>query len=201
MTDIYLATEDELSEAVADRLMVDVNNGLHVAVRMGRRGNGYLKQKLPELTKVARTIPVLLLTDLDRVECPPKLVSDWSAGRDMPPGMLFRVAVREVEAWLLADREAFASFANAPINKLPLKPESLDDPKQALLGIVRRYGPREIKNEVLPITGSRSKVGLGYNQTLSRFVREIWDPRRAAANADSLARTHARLRGLSEVYS
>lgn len=193
MTELYLATEDLLSEAVAERLVLDANQGLLVAVRMGRKGNGYLKQKLPELVRLANTIPVFMLTDLDRGSCPPTLINDWSAGQEAPPSLLFRVAVREVEAWLLADREGFADFVGAPLNKIPVNPESLDDPKQALLGLVRRYGSREIKNEILPASRSISPVGLGYNQSLSRFVLDAWMPRRAAANSDSLARAHARL--------
>ena len=116
----------------------------------------------------------------------------WS----LPPAMLFRVAVREVEAWLLADREAFAAFVGAPLNKLPLNPDSLDDPKQTLLGFVRRYGRREIKADILPKPGSRSKIGLGYNQRLRRFVAELWEPERATACSDSLARAFARLRNV-----
>lgn len=196
MTELYLATEDALSEAVAERLVSDANQRLQVVVRMGRKGNGYLKQKLGELAGLANSIPVFMLTDLDRIECPPTLVADWTAGQGIPPTMLFRVAVREVEAWLLADREAFADFVSAPLNKLPLNPESLEDPKQTLLGLVRRYGRRNIKNEILPAPGSKSQVGLGYNQTLSSFVMESWEPQRAAANSDSLARAHARLREL-----
>lgn len=193
MTELYLATEDALSEAVAERLVKDANQGLQVVVRMGRKGNGYLKQKLKELAGLANSIPVFMLTDLDRVECPPTLIADWTAGQDIPPTMLFRVAVREVEAWLLADREAFADFVSAPLNKLPLNPESLDDPKRTLLGLVKRYGRRDIKNEILPAPGSKSQVGLGYNQALSSFVMEAWEPQRAAANSESLARAHARL--------
>ncbi|MGK2872392.1 MAG: hypothetical protein ACSLFL_09070 [Alphaproteobacteria bacterium] len=196
MTEIYLATEDELSEAVAERLVMDSNKKLRVAVRMGKRGNGYLKRKLPELMRVANSFPVLMLTDLDRIECPPALIAEWSSGRPLPREMLFRVAVREVEAWLLADREAFAAFVGAPPNKIPLNPDSLDDPKQTLLGFVRRYGRREIKADILPKSGSRCTVGLGYNQRLSRFVTELWEPERAATCSDSLARAFERLRNL-----
>lgn len=114
MTELYLATEDALSEAVAERLVKDANQGLQVVVRMGRKGNGYLKQKLPELVMLANSIPVFMLTDLDWVECPATLIADWTAGKGIPRTMMFRVAIREVEAWLLADREAFSDFVTAP---------------------------------------------------------------------------------------
>ena len=196
MTELYLATEDSLSERVAEKLVMDANRDLCVVVRMGLKGNGYLKQKLPELVRLANNIPVFMLTDLDRIECAPSLIADWTAGALIPQSLLLRVAVREVEAWLLADREAFSEFVGAPLNKLPANPEILADPKQALLGLVRSYGRREIKNEILPAPGSKSTVGVGYNQTLGRFVAEVWEPRRAAANSNSLARAHARLQAL-----
>ncbi len=196
MTEIYIATEDALSEAVADRLVSEVNHGLHVAVRMRRNGNGYLKKKLFDLNDTARSVPVFLLTDLDRTMCPPALINDWCGSRVLSDGMLFRVVVRAIEAWLLADREGFAKFCGAPIGKITSTPEALYDPKGELLNLVRRYGSRHLKAEILPVSGSRVPLGLGYNSTLSGFVRELWSVNRAAENADSLNRACCRLREL-----
>jgi hypothetical protein len=197
MTSLYVATEDALSEAVVDRLVAGVNNGLLIDGRLGRKGNSYLRKKFPELLVLARKIPVFLLTDLDQIDCPPTLVGNWIGRFDPPPGMLFRVAVREVEAWLLADREGFAKYFDVPLSKLPLNSESVDDPKQLLLNLVRRYSKREIKAAILPERGSLAKVGFGYNQMLGRFVEEQWSIRRAMAASDSLARAHLRLTELS----
>jgi hypothetical protein len=193
MTGIYIATEDALSEAVADRLVAEANQGLCVAVRLGRRGNSYLRKKLPELVRTAKAIPVLLLTGLDRVDCPPTLLANWRDEQIMPSGMLFRVAVREIEAWLLADREGFAEFCWAPLDKLPERPELLADPKKTLLALIRRYGKREIKAGILPERGSTAKIGFMYNQILAGFVSDSWSVVRAARNADSLGRTCRRL--------
>jgi hypothetical protein len=99
-------------------------------------------------------IPVLLMTDLDHVECAPVLIDDWCGRHPLPKNMLFRVAVREVEAWLLADREGFSKYSGVPVEKIPRNPESLDDPKQMLMKLIRRYGYRKIKVEVLPDRGS-----------------------------------------------
>ena len=197
MTEIYIATEDVLSEAVADRLVLEVHQGLRVAVRMGRKGNGFLKSKLFDLAKTAHAIPVLLLTDLDRTTCPPTLIADWRGRRVFSDDMLFRVVVREIEAWLLADREGFSRFSGIPVDKVPHHPESLDDPKRTLLNLIRRHGNRNIKAEILPQRGSHAAVGFGYNQTLVQFVRESWSAARAAKNASSLDRACRRLRELS----
>lgn len=197
MMDIYIATEDTLSEAVADRLVRETNPSLQVAVRMGRKGNGFLKQKLRDLNETSRSIPVLLLTDLDRTECPPVLIDDWWGGRVRETGMIFRVVVREIEAWLLADREGFAAFSGAPVTKIPPSPEALDDPKDTLKELVRRYGNRRLKDEILPAKASRAAVGIGYNQVLSQFVGDSWSAARAAKSSDSLARACRRLREFS----
>lgn len=196
MTDLYLVTEDALSECVAEKVVAGANQNLNIAVRMGRKGNGYLRERLPKLVGLSEATPVFMLTDLDRVECAPTLIEDWTAGHDLPPSLLLRVAVREVEAWLLADRTGFAEFVGAPLNKIPPNPEALADPKQTLLNLVRKHGGREIKNEILPAPHSKSPIGLGYNQTLATFVNEAWDPERAAINSDSLARAQIRLQAL-----
>lgn len=197
MTALYIATEDSLSEAVAERLIREADQRLWVAVRMGKRGNGYLKQKFAALLKTAQSVPVLLLTDLDRIDCPPSLVDSWRGQNVLPEGFLFRVAVREIEAWLLADRKGFARFAGIPLDKVPLKPETLIDPKQELLNLVRKYGKRDLKDAILPEQKSSAKVGLGYNHALARFVMDGWSVEKAAANAESLARAYRRIRELS----
>ena len=196
MTDLIIATEDALSEAVVERLVENENQGMCVTVRIGRKGNGYLKQRILEFIRTAHAIPVILMTDLDHVECAPVLIADWCGRHQLPKNMLFRVAVQEVEAWLLADREGFSNYSGVPVEKIPRNPESIDDPKQMLMRLIRRYGYRKIKVDVLPDRGSPAKIGLGYNRILSQFVRENWSPVRAAKNADSLARTCLRLHEL-----
>jgi hypothetical protein len=190
---IYLATEDQLSEAVGERLVNETGGRLQVCVRMGRRGNAYLKAKLPELSRLANSVPVMLLTDLDRIDCPPTLIRNWLGRRALPDDLLFRVAVRETEAWLMADLEGFADFTGVPPDRLPREPETLADPKETLVNLVRRHGRAKIRSEVVPPPRSRAKVGLGYNAVLCEFVRERWSPERAAPVTESLARARHRL--------
>ena len=196
MTAIYVVTEDALSEAVIDRIIQFVGGDIEVVTRMRRNGIGYLKSKFPELVKLARSVPVLMLVDLDRKECAPSVLREWSQGSELPDGLLFRVAVHEVEAWLLADHEAFAEFARAPIGQLPANPDELDDPKKFLLNLIRRYARRPTKDSLLPRRGANSTVGIGYNNELIRFVKESWRPDRAAESSDSLARMIPRVRAL-----
>jgi hypothetical protein len=70
-------------------------------------GYGYLKKNIRAFNHAARGMPFLVLTDLNSTECPPTLIKKWLP-YPKHPNLLFRVAVREVEAWLLAHRDAFA---------------------------------------------------------------------------------------------
>ena len=197
MTAIYVATEDELSEAVAYRLVDAANHGLDVSVSIRGSGFGNLKNKATELSIVAQKFPVFLLTDLDTALCPPALQSQWLGIVTPPQDFLFRVAVREVEAWLMADREGFAGFLKAPLSQIPLNPESLPDPKLTLLKLVNRYGSRDQKAGIIQSVNSNLKQGLEYNLRLCVFVREFWSLENALGNADSLNRAYIRLRDLA----
>jgi len=196
MTSVWLATEDLLSEAVAERLLTEAAPDVDIALRFGGQGCGYLKTSLPKLINMAHRVPGLLLTDLDRTDCPPTLMASWLKGRSIPEGILFRIAVREIEAWLMADADGFAAFSGIPRKKLPQDVEGILDPKETLLGLVRRHGRRDVKADLLPTDpGQTAQRGMNYNDRLIDFARRTdgWNPARAAANADSLRRTRDRL--------
>ena len=193
MRPIYIATEDEVSEAVAERLVDEVNDDLFISVRMRRGGNSYLRAKLPGLVGTAEKFPVFLLTDLDRLPCPSALIAQWCGALALPESLVFRVAVREVESWLLADNQAFAEFFGVPGHRLPAAPETLADPKRELMTLVRRHGRRAVKQHILPDRRSTAAIGPGYSALLATFVRELWEPARAATRSESLARARMRL--------
>lgn len=193
---IYIATEDFLSEVVAERLVKEADTGLQIAVRVRGNGFSYLKTKFAGLAKTAKKIPVFLITDLDRAGCPIELLNDWSKGNSWPEGLIARVAVREVESWLLADRQGFSKFSGIPANKITVDPESLYDPKQELLNLVKRFGNKNIKSSLLPRRGSSAKIGLEYNLVLCSFVRDSWSVSDALLRSESLNRALSRLKTL-----
>jgi hypothetical protein len=104
----------------------------------------------------------------------------------IPDWFLFRIAVREVESWLIADRHALASFLRIPKTNLSAYPDSLNDPKVHLLGIIRAKGKRKMHHEMLP--GRNSRIGPEYNNVLCEFILKHWNPERAAKNSLSLCR-------------
>jgi hypothetical protein len=193
---MVVATEDELSECVALRLI-----GLQMSntdgVQMIRKGgNGYLRSRMANFISVAKRGPVLMLADLDRIDCPPTLIRKWRRGRALPDNLLLRVAVREIESWLLADREGFASYLNIAPQKITTSPEEISDPKHYLLNLARN-APRELRSELLPDKGSIASQGFGYNSCLREFVAKMWSPTRAAERSQSLRRAINRVSELT----
>ena len=196
MAVFFLATEDILSEEVGRRLILELGEKFSVGPTFRQNGNGYLKQRLPNFCSIAERQPFLLITDLDQTVCPTYLISDWLGNRPKPPNLLFRVAVREIEAWLLADHDGIIDFLGARVTKLTEKPDALPDPKSEFLRQALR-APREIREDIVPEKNAITRIGLGYNRRLTDFVRNVWNPNRAAARSDSLRRARERLRAFA----
>ncbi len=196
MRPLVLATEDVLSEAVGRRLVVEANSGLTVAQALGRRGFGYLRSKVRNFCELARVTPVLLLTDLDDADCPPALIEDWADRDQVPPLLLFRVAVRQIESWLLADREGVAGLLGINAANISRDPDALPDAKSELLRLAQR-ARRDVKGDLVKQVGSIAAQGIGYNAVLCDFVRTRWNPTRAAGQSNSLARARKRLADLA----
>ncbi len=186
-TSVILAVEDMLSEVIARRILDHF--GICVAQAIGHSGFGYLKKKAEALNKTALGFPVFMLTDLDSPNrCPVEILESWvSAPRN--PDFLLRVAVMEVESWVLADRDAFAHFAGIGVAHVPSDPDAISDPKQRLVNLVRKSRNGRLRKDIVPAKGSTTTVGPAYNPQLSSFIESTWSPTSAAANSTSLQRT------------
>jgi len=150
---LNVIVEDVLSETVMRRLLEQVGFQGESTFRM-MRGNGKIRQGMPKFAVAAsRFFPHIVLTDLDRYPCPLALMETWSMG-SLPEALLFRIAVHEVESWLMADRERFAASLSLPIGKVPLNPDLEPDAKQCLFGLIRKSRKRRLRKELLPTVGS-----------------------------------------------
>lgn len=192
---VALGTEDELSEAVGVRLLAEHEQYLQPGLRLRKSGFGYLRSNVKRWRELAQRQPVVLITDLDQIACPPALLNDWLGGQACPENLLLRVAVREVEAWLLADHVAMQGLLGDRA-RLPPAPDALPDPKQHLLGLAKR-APRDVRLDLVQEAGSVSRQGLGYNARLTDLVRMSWSPARAAERSPSLARARRSLGALA----
>jgi hypothetical protein len=185
MTDIpinLLVVEDDLSEAVLKEILKQSQRPFSVGSCLKGRGYGYIKKNLPGINQAAKGSPYLVLTDLDRNKCPLDLRSQWLSP-PKHPNLIFRVAVREVEAWLLAHRQAFAQFLGISKDLIPTDLDSVEDPKQLVIYLTKKSKKRYLRDAIVPVKNSTAKIGRDYNGQLIQFVNQNW-------NAD-LAKFHS----------
>lgn len=185
MVTISAAVEGIVDEAVARRLIEHV--GAHPGPIYVKEGKPRLKERLAGYNQAARLGPWLVLVDLDRdADCAPAFRAQWLPHPS--PDLCFRVAVREVEAWLLADAEALARFLAVARSRLPPQPESLPDPKAAMVDLARTSRRRQIREDMVPRPESGRPVGPAYASRLIEFVSDSWRVDEAAKRAQSLQR-------------
>lgn len=201
----YAYAEDALSCAVMRRLVQHHNENAESSARIrfnpgfpeNKRGCGNLKKIIPQICEMAKVgIHTFVLTDLDAVECAPKLIREWFNLNDdkpqIPKNVFFRIAEREVETWLLADRDGIASYLEIAPKNFSENPDTLSDPKQHILNIIRSKGRKRYHREMLP--GKTSAVGPEYNSRLCEFVEDYWSLQQARKSSESLRRAIESLR-------
>lgn len=197
MQEIVIATEDILSESVAKRLVAETRSRFVVANALRRNGAGYLRSRFRSFCDIARRTPVLLIADLDTTACPSALIDTWSRRDAIPDQLLFRIAVRQIESWILADREGIAKFLSVRVANIPKAPDALGNAKHSLLRVAQK-APRSIRDDLVAERNAIAAQGLGYNDLLSKFVRTTWNPRNAASRSGSLDRARMRLSELAK---
>ena len=191
LNNVILAVEDRLSDAVATKILETFD--VKIVKRIGFQGKSDLERKTPELNRAANGITVFMLTDLDSVrECPPGLIRSWIRG-SLNPKFFFRVAVMEVESWVMADRMGFADFLSIPLQRIPSPTDDILNPKEFLLSLARRSKKKTVREALVPAQGTTFSVGNEYNALLSEFVQEHWDLKRDATASPSLKRTLDRI--------
>jgi len=192
---ISCAVEGPIDEAVLRRLTAEV--GVILGLVHSKNGKGRLLQRINGFNQAARHSHWVVLVDLDAdADCAPPFRSAWLP--KPAPNMCFRVAVHEVEAWLLADRERIADFLGVAIARVPADVETLPDPKRALVALASRSRRRDLREDLVPRPRSGRAVGPGYTTRMIEFIETHWRPDVAASSADSLRRCRRSLQRLVE---
>jgi len=193
------AVEGPSDEVVLRRIVTGRGANVH-RVQM-QNGKTNLRRALPGYNNAALGDPWLVLVDLDQdFECPAALVTDWLPAPNAY--MRFRVVVRQIEAWLLADDERFASFFALRRNAIPDVPDQLPDAKAALLTVVASSRRTAIRQDMMPRPGSGRRVGPAYTSRLIEFASNLdegWRPDVAANRSPSLTSCLTRLDQLIEI--
>ncbi len=196
---LNLAVEDPLTEALFTKILGTIPKGYATRTIYNRGGHGYLRQNINGFNLAAKGIPFLVGTDLDVYACPPALINEWLIS-PKHHNLLIRVAVRESEAWVLADRKSFARFLGIRVELLPENVEDIANPKEELIRLARCLRSRYLRDDLCPPPNSTRKVGPNYNARLAIFVQQHWDANAARERSNSLSRTIDRLLAFQPVW-
>ena len=193
---INALVEGIMDEAAAQRIIAAT--GHKFGICYGKRGCAYIRKRVSGFNAAATAVPYLTLVDhMDtELSCPPEVVSRWVPHRR--PLMLLRVVVRELESWLLADRQNLAEFLKVSLARIPRHPEGIEDPKRTLINAARRSRSPRMRDALVPKEGSTAQVGPLYASEMIRFIHQHWNIDAARGQSPSMDRC---LRRLQELHS
>jgi hypothetical protein len=164
------------------------------------RGKGELDKALPGYNAAARGLPWFVLRDLDHdAPCPGALAATLLPAPK--PLMCLRVAVRAVEAWLMADPETLATFLHISSAQIPIDPEGEEDPKGTMVHLAGRSNKPAIRKAMLPQRGTSRRAGPGYEGRILEYGEKHWRADVARGKSPSLDRAVKALERLRKAWS
>jgi len=187
---IYCASvyEDEVTHQVMLKIYDFVQGCFSESRAIPCYGNGKIKRQIKAYNLAAQYSHYFVVTDLDnQYPCAPSLIENWLPDTRSSK-LLFRVAVHEIESWLLADRENFAAFFSIDQKLVPLNPDNEIDPKRTVISLAKKSRRKEIREAIVPIDTYASK-GPGYNTQFEIFIQKFWSIESARKNSPSLDKT------------
>ncbi|MDR2756629.1 MAG: DUF4276 family protein [Planctomycetaceae bacterium] len=207
MIQFYAYVEDAPSQAVLQKIIDSFNNqgtiifGFREGFPKIMNGFSKIKERLPVCIDMGKNgLYSISLIDLDKEHCcPPSLIRNWlniDNGKpiELPEKTLIRVAVREIESWIMADRKKFAKYFDLTESLIPPIPDKIRDPKKEFFSLLRKKERQKFRR-MLP--GKNSSIGSDYNDIMCDFIERHWLPTRAENNSPSLRRMLNRLRALN----
>jgi len=180
-TSVY---EDELTHQVMLKLYNFFQDCFTEQKVIPCRGNGKIKKQIRAYNNASQYGYYFIITDLDDYECAPSLIQDWLPDQHTSQ-LLFRVAVREIESWLLADRVSFASFFSISQQLIPLNPDNEMNPKRTVISLAKRSRKKDIREAIVPVD-DYAGIGPGYNIKLQNYIQNNWNIASARNNSQSL---------------
>lgn len=188
---IHLVVEDELTFHVTQSVFhFALPEQKFKFIEMIKGGKGKIKTKLAEYNRSAKKLSFCLVIDLDDNECAPSLIDQWFKFAKNER-LFFRVAVKEIEAWVLADYKNFSKFLNVSPDvikkKIPnLEADNILDPKETLLQITNAKSKIARKENIVFVSEGKFYQGSAYNSEMSNFIHSFWNVKFAAQNSNSL---------------
>lgn len=178
----YIAVEDEPSLVLVRKILTSTER-FSIVCEFPRTGFGYLKKKMKDFNTLAKSYVVVVVTDIDNKEInPAEFKMKWL---DIPKnsGLIFELAIVEIESWILADTESFRTYFSTTNNELSATDE-IPDPKRKLTELARESRDRDIREAIIPKSGA--KIGPEYNITLVDYIENHWDSSVARNRSSSL---------------
>src|SRR5437762_2831179 len=93
----------------------------------------------------------------------PAAIRDEWVGGPWNARFAFRVAVREIEAWLLADSRGLSELPGVPVNRIAVDVEGIPNPKEYMVDLARRSRHRDVRDGLVPPLGSTLPIGPLYD--------------------------------------
>ena len=187
------AVEGPADEPVLRRIVE--GRGAHVHRVQVQRGKANVRRALPGYNRNARWSPWFVMVDLDQdFDCAAAMVSDWLPAPAQY--MRFRVVVRQVEAWLLADADHFSKWFAVSKGTIPEEPDRLPDAKATLIQLVATSRRLAVRQDMTPRLGSGRRVGPAYTSRIVEFASDPidgWRSEVAATRSPGLAKCLRRL--------
>lgn len=197
MKHVFIVGEGASDVAALKRLVA--LHGLNVAGEYDCRGKSKLDSRLQGFLEASKRSPWVILRDLDNdAPCAPTFLENRSI--QPPPLACFRLAVRTLESWLLADVEGISSWLKVRPSKVPMQPELIPNPKHAVANLASASSSKEIRMKLAPRGDDGAIVGSEYNSAIFSFVSSHWNVQSAldSGRAPSLIKASARIGELSE---
>jgi hypothetical protein len=182
---VDLLVEGFTDEIFVKRCFADI--GLQVGTVYGKHGVDYVKNKAQAFSVFGQYSDMLILADFMDMNaaCPPQARQMLVA--NIPAKALVRLAVNEIESWMMASRTELASYFNISAARIPAVPDQVVDPKQTLVNLARASNRGKIRRMFVPKPGISSVVGEGYVDGFQEFMASHWDLASARAASPSLA--------------
>lgn len=175
--------EGPADEAVARALIAYTDPQLTFSIDV-RGGKSAILDKIQVYNRAAEHIPHLVLVDLDRSHaCAPDLVEDWLPTRSHD--LHLRVAVPQMESWLLADRDGIAKYLRISMDLVPPYPDQLRNAKETMVHLASKSGSKGIRKDMVSLD---HRTGIAYTGRLMEFASGYWSIGRALGQSESLTR-------------
>jgi len=211
----YAFVEDAPSQAVLTKIVDSLNEdfgssffGFREGYPRIMHGESQIRKVFPaHLAMASEGLYTLSLVDLDVYDypCPPALLRNWIGITPenplvLPLQAILRVAVRIVEAWIMADRKKFARYFDLTESLLPVVPDNKLHLRKILFDLLWKNGSPALRKKKLigMLPSQNAHIGPEYNSIMCDFVNRHWSPKRAAYNSPSLKRTMDRLHAIAQ---